>query len=288
VGQVCNRKRRIMNSTHCPYFFTPFRPSPEAPLFVFLPGMDETGEDLIRLQVKGLETAFDVRCFVIPADHLTDWDDLSNHVVQLTRQALAEHPKSTVYLCGESFGACLALKALEHHPQLFQRIILINSASSFHRIWFYHVASQLLHLTPPLLYNLSALVTVPCLANLTRLSPEGIQALGKATREAPLATAQQRLELLRTFTMEISNLRQLTQPVLLIGSGQDRILPSRQEAQRLAQIFPHSTVLTLPHSGHACLAERDTHLLPLMQSVGFLPSQLTENAVAHDAQTLGA
>jgi len=49
---------------------------PEYPLFVFLPGMDGTGQ-LLRSQTAGLEVAFDVRCLAIPRDDLTSWDVLT-------------------------------------------------------------------------------------------------------------------------------------------------------------------------------------------------------------------
>ncbi|RUT01520.1 hypothetical protein DSM106972_066170 [Dulcicalothrix desertica PCC 7102] len=96
--------------------------------------MDETGNELMRIQTAGLETAFDVRCFVIPPDNLTNCDNMALEVVSLTEIELAKIPRSDIYLCGESFGCCLALKVLERYPNYFTKIILINSASSFNRV----------------------------------------------------------------------------------------------------------------------------------------------------------
>jgi pimeloyl-ACP methyl ester carboxylesterase len=257
-----------------PYFFTPFSCDPTNPLFVFLPGMDETGADLMRIQVKGLEAIFDVRCFVIPSEHLTDWNDLVNHVIALIEVELAINSRP-VYLCGESFGSCLALKILQRSPNLSQCSILINSASSFHRVWLYNLGSVLLPWTPDFVYDISSIFTLPCLAELTRLSLDGIQALWNATQSAPKATAEQRLYLLRNFEVDETKLRQVTQPVLLIGSERDRLLPSVAEAHRLANCFPNHKLLTLPHSGHACLAEAETNLLLILQQMQFLPSELS-------------
>jgi len=117
-----------------PYFLTPVESSLRYPLFVFLPGMDETGKELMCIQTAGLETAFDVRCFVIPPDELTTWDHLADRAIALTQAELEKAPRSSVYLCGESFGGCIALKVAIKAPQLFDRIILVNPASSFHRV----------------------------------------------------------------------------------------------------------------------------------------------------------
>ncbi|GAA6619512.1 hypothetical protein NUACC26_053250 [Scytonema sp. NUACC26] len=83
--------------------------------------MDETGKELLRLQTKGLETSFDLRCFVIPPDELTSWDDLAEKVVALTQIELEKQPRSSVYICGESFGSCIVLKVTQKFPQLFTK-----------------------------------------------------------------------------------------------------------------------------------------------------------------------
>ena len=85
--------------SRCPYFFTPFQDDRDRPLFVFLPGMDETGKELMTLQMAGLEAEFDVRCFVIPAAVLDNsWDSLSQRLIALTQAELEKTPRP-VYLC---------------------------------------------------------------------------------------------------------------------------------------------------------------------------------------------
>ncbi len=60
-----------------------------------------------------LETAFDVRCFIIPPEDLDNWDRLALKVIALTQAELAKAPrKLPVYLCSESFGGCVAFKVL--------------------------------------------------------------------------------------------------------------------------------------------------------------------------------
>lgn len=254
-----------------PYFFTPFQPHFDRPLFVFLPGMDETGKELIRLQTATLEPVFDVRCFVIPADTLDSWDLLSQRLIALTQAELENTPRQ-IYLCGESFGGCLALNVLKQAPELFDRVILINPASSFHRVPWLFLGSFLLYWTPQFLYDVSSALSLPFLSQLTRLDSTARNALMKAAQDVPKQTAEQRLELLRRFRIDEEKLQKITQPVLLIGSHKDHLLPSVDEAHRLAEIFPNAQVVILPHSGHACLVESDIFVSRILQDVNFLLS----------------
>ena len=249
-----------------PYFFSPFEIDSRLPLLIFLPGMDETGKELMTLQTASFKGVFDVRCLVIPKDALESWDALSQQTIALTRAELGQ-PRQ-VYLCGESFGGCIALDLLKFAPELFDRIVLVNPASSFHRQPLLNFGSRLLVWTPQFIYNLLARLTLPFLARIARLSPPARAALSQATRAAPKHTAEQRLQLLREFRIDRSKLQQFTQLVLLIGSRKDRILPSVAEVKRLAQIFPNAQIFTLPESGHACLVETDLNVTAILQAHG--------------------
>ena len=76
---------------------------------------------------------------------------------------------------------------------------------------------------------------------------------------------------MRAFSIQTEKLRQVRYPVLLVGSAGDRILPSVEETQRLAQIFPNAQAVTLPYSGHACLVEDDVNLEELISAHHFMP-----------------
>lgn len=254
-----------------PYFFTPRPSNSNSPLFIFLPGLDETGKELMQLQTAGLETAFDVRCFVIPPDDLTTWEGLSQQLIALTKAELAKIPRSSVYLCGESFGACIALKVALKLPQLFERLILINPASSFHRVPWLNLGSLLFPWVPNFFYQAFSFTALPFLVPLNRLDLAARQSLWKSVKDAPQKTASWRLSLLREFRIDETQLHlTLTQPVLLIASQADRILPSEAEAKRLAKILPNARIITLPNCGHACLVEAGVDLLKILQVNNFL------------------
>ena len=255
------------------YFFNPQGSRSKFPLLIFLPGLDETGTDLMTLQTDSLEIGFDVRCFVIPPEDIDDFDLLAESALALTRAELAPTLNRPVYLCGESFGGCVALKMLLQAPKLFEKIILVNPASSFHRVPWLNFGSLLFPLTPDFFYDLSAYLTLPFLAPVNRLTPQAREGLAETIKSAPKQTAQQRLAMMREFTIDETKLAQITQPVLLIGSEQDLILPSVEEVKHLAKIFPQATVVTLPHSGHACLVEPDINLYQIMEDSNFIETK---------------
>lgn len=244
-------------------------PRPEAPLFVFLPGMDGTGQ-LLRTQTVGLEAAFDVRCLVIPSDDLTSWDDLTEQTVKLIRAEMQNQGDRPVYLCGESFGGCLAMKVALHSPHLFERIILVNPASSFHRRPWIHWGSQITRLLPEPMYRISCVTLMPFLASLGKIAAEDRQALLEAMLSVTQESSIWRLSLLQQFDVTESDLKRITQPVLLVVGGGDRLLPSRTEAELLMVCLPQAQIYVLPTSGHACLLESDVSLYKIMQEANFL------------------
>ncbi len=252
-----------------PCFLTPKRLQPEFPLFIFLPGMDGTGQ-LLRSQTAGLEVGFDVRCLAIPREDLTNWDVLTNNVLDLINAELEKNSQRQVYLCGESFGGCLAQEIALAAPQMFKRIILINPASSFHLRPWYNWTSQFTFLTPSWLYDIGALGLLPFLAALGRMKNGDRQELLKTMRSVPPATVLWRLSLIRGFDINEKQLHSLTQPVLVIASNEDRLLPSLAEAKRLVNLLPNSKMVVLPKSGHACLLEADINLYEIMKSHNFL------------------
>ncbi len=255
-----------------PCFLTPKQIRPEYPLFVYLPGMDGTGQ-LLRSQTAGLEVGFDVRCLALPRKDLNTWDVLTQNVLNLIHAELEKNSQRAVYLCGESFGGCLAMKVAIQAPQLFKRIILINPASAFHLRPWLNWASQLTSFVPEPLYDIGALGLLPFLASLPRISRSDRHEVLKTMRSVPAETVLWRLALLREFNVDEEQLRRLTQPVLLIAGASDRLLPSVTEVRRIANILPNSQVMVLPESGHACLLEKNINLYEILKGQNFLESK---------------
>lgn len=253
-----------------PYFQTPRPTNPNAPLFIYLPGMDGTG-DLLSRQLAGLERGFDIRCLTIAINDLSSWEELTEQVVELIEQALQHRSERSVYLCGESFGSCLALKVSLHSPHLVHHLILINSATAFKQHPWIYWGSYLVRPFPEPFSQWSRLAFLPFLAALNRMEVSDRRTLLKTMQAVSQETSIWRISLLRNLQFSPKELQQIEQPTLLVAGRRDCLFPSVAEAERLAAHIPHAKVHVLPHSGHACLLEADVDLFDIMQANDFAP-----------------
>ena len=240
-------------------FLRPTTPRPKLPLFIFLPAMDGTGK-LLHLQQFRLSKAFDIRCLSIPHNDLSSWEQLSERTIKLIKIEKEAVPKRPVYICGESFGGCLGLKIALRTPELLDKLILINSATSFSQQPLVKYGSYLTQYLPKNLYKLSVTATLPFLGALGRMQRDECQALLEAMQSISQQTAIWRFELMRSFQVEENQLKNLKKPTLVIASGVDRLLPSLPQAKFLVKHLPQAQMVILPKSGHACLLETDVDL----------------------------
>jgi pimeloyl-ACP methyl ester carboxylesterase len=237
--------------------------------------MDGTGQ-LLRRQLEGLGRSFNIRCLSIPATDLSGWDRLTADVVTLIRAEMQAEQQPLIYLCGESFGGCLALKVAIAAPNLFHRLILVNPATAFSRLPWMRFASRTSGLLPSPLYALSSSALVPFLIAWDRVERSDRNELLKAMQSVAPQSATWRLHLLRQFDLLQLPLTQLTLPTLAIAGAKDRLLPAVIEVKRLVGCLPSAQMTVLANSGHACLLEKDIHLYEIIREQGFLPSVETK------------
>ncbi len=269
-----------MSVEHLIHFLPPQHPQPQAPLLIYLPGMDGTGR-LLRSQTNYLERSFDIRRLSIPVDDLTDWVALTNKIADLIRSELgADLPRRALYLCGESFGGCLALKLAITAPELCDRLILVNPASSFKQQPWMRWATYFTHLLPANLYSLSCLILLPFLATLDRIDRQDRDLLLQVMQSVSFKSAMWRISLLDSFDVSVRQLQQIAQPTLVISSGKDRLLPSAAEGKLLTQNIPRSDLHFIPDGGHAVLLERDIDLQEILRIHGFLEHKEEKHPIA--------
>lgn len=257
-------------------FLHPTESRTDLPLFIYLPGMDGTGE-LFHRQVPKLSQSFDVRCLSIPPHDRSDWEELTEKTITLIDRERIQNPHRPLYLCGESFGGCLALQVALKASQWLERLILINPASSFkQRPWVQWGAGLTQYLPQPF-YKLSVLGLLPFLASLGRMEGQDRQMLFNAMNSVPQETSAWRMELLRQFAVEENQLQQIKLPTLVIAGQADLLLPSVAEAEHLAKKLPSAEMLVLADSGHACLLEKKMDLHDILQ---IYPTSLAQPALA--------
>ena len=261
-----------MNSKSSVYFIDPRQVNRDAPLFVYLPGMDGTGK-LLQTQSDNLATIFDLRCLSIRADNHSTWQVLARDTVKLIKAELAGKTNPEVYLCGESFGGCLALKTALAAPDMFQKLILVNPASSFNQLSHLSWGIDFTSLLPSWVHRYSAAGLLPFLVRLNRINDCDRDRLIKSMKSVPPHVVSWRLSLLRDFKVTDEELRSLNISSLILAGGADDLLPSVKEARKLANLLPQAQITVLPQSGHACLLETDINLYQILKERNFIPAK---------------
>lgn len=181
------------------------------PLLLYLPGMDGTGKLFYR-QAQALQAEFHVRPLSLnhPAAGQS-WESLADWVgSQLDEGA---------YLCGESFGACLALAVAAQQPERCRGLILVNPASSLRRRPWWWAGQVLLPFLPPGLYHQLAERGLGFLAELGQMEPPDRERLRQAVHSVSPEVAAHRLTLLGSFVVEELPLESMTLPTLLVAGG---------------------------------------------------------------------
>jgi pimeloyl-ACP methyl ester carboxylesterase len=224
--------------------------------------MDGSGR-LFHTQLK-IWKSFDVRCLSIPKNDVSSWKTLTKKVLDLIKKELKYNAKRKVFLCGESFGGCLALKLIEIAPNIFDSLILVNPASSFKQRPLLNLGTIVTEFIPDFVYINSTVILLLFLANLTNIKRRNRQKLLKMIQSIPPPIVSWRLSLLEDFFIDETLLNRFQNSVLIIASGKDQILPSAQEAKRLSKFFVNKRIVLLANNGHSCLLEKDVDLYKIM------------------------
>lgn len=239
---------------------------------LYLPGMDATGKLFYR-QRPALSSHFDVTCLSLPpTGALLSWDEM----VEL---AIAQMPDEPVVLCGESFGGCWALALAARCPQRLAGLVPINPASSLAQQSWLDGVSQWMSWLPEWVYELSVPQSLRWLLNGSRVSDRDRERFLEAVKVVDKQTSLHRFQLLQQFRAEELDLESVRVPTLVIASARDRVLPSVNEAHRIANRLPRAAIEILPHSGHACLVEQDINLFEIFKARGLLDAFLAKAMV---------
>ena len=261
-----------MNSQSSVDFIDPRKVNRDAPLFVYLPGMDGTGK-LLQTQSDRLVANFDLRCLSLRTDDYSTWEELSRDTVRLIKSELARKTNREVYLCGESFGGYLALKTALAAPNLIKKLILVNPASCFNQLPLLSWGVNLTPWVPTWVHRYSAVGLLPFLVRLNRINDCDRQRLIESMKSVPPRVVNWRLSLLRDFRVTEEELRSLNIPSLIIAGAADDLLPSVKEAQKLTRLLPKAKSIVLPQSGHACLLETGINLYEILVKQNFISAR---------------
>ena len=266
-----NQNKNTINNYPVSLFNPLKRDKRDRPWLVYLPGMDGSGK-LLYTQIPDLAPHLNLRCLAIDREDLSNWKQLATATIDCLQKELAKDNLKRIYLCGESFGGCLAMSVAINAPQLVAGMVLINPASSFMQQPILSWGINLTRWMPSWIHGNSPLGLLPFLAELSRIKSSDRRTLLNAMKTLSQEVVSWRLSMLRDFSVTASQCKQFQQPTLIIASGSDRLLPSVKEASRLVRLFPNSAMEILPKSGHACLLESEVNLAHILSKHQFLVS----------------
>ncbi|KAI3457791.1 hypothetical protein Pfo_014454 [Paulownia fortunei] len=263
----------------------------DSPLLLSLPGVDGVGLGLL-LHHQRLGKIFDIWCMHIPFADRTSFADLVKLVESTVRLEYSRTPNRPIYLVGESFGGCLALAVAARNPDIDLILILANPATSFSKSQLQLQALVPLSTMMPeqlrssLPYILSLLSGAPLkmvaaamgkrlpLEQVIReLSQDTIAMSSYLSVLSDVLTAETlrwKLDMLKSAAaFANSRLHAVKAQILILASGQDQLLPSREEAERLCRVLPKCEIRAFDDSGHALFLEDGVNLVSILTGASF-------------------
>lgn len=219
---------------------------------------------------------FEVRCLHIPISDRTPVEGLIKLVEDVVKEELCKTPSKPIYLVGDSLGGALALAVAARNPKVDFVLVLANPSTSFINSQLQPIF-PLMEAMPDQIYQafpflLSFIMGDPirlALATVDKRLPDVdktqalrdnlvalLPTLPTLADIIPKETLLWKLKILRSMAMYTnSRLHAVKAEVLVLASGKDQMLPSRDEAQRLQKVLSNCVVRYYKDSGHTLLLE---------------------------------
>jgi 3-oxoadipate enol-lactonase len=215
------------------------------PAFVYVCGIEGSGK-LFYKQAADLARDHTVVSFPLRRD---GWYGMERLVDDLAWVIRAAGGRATVL--GESFGGLLTMAAALEHPELFDRIILVNTFPHFAQRLKIHAGCVLFRAFYPMLK-----------AHRTRgarhilFSPDVDEEDRRLFREHTADVGREgyvsRLRIIRDTDLR-PRLGRLRTPTLVVAGTADRFLDSVTAARQIAALLPRARLKLLEGTGHVAL-----------------------------------
>ncbi|KAJ0832600.1 putative diacylglycerol acyltransferase, serine aminopeptidase, S33, alpha/Beta hydrolase [Helianthus annuus] len=248
-----------------------------SPLLLYLPGIGGSGFGL-SLHHPRLGEMFDIWCLHIPASDRTPFPELIKMVESTVKSENYQSPERPIYLVGQSFGACLALAVAARNPQIDLILVLANSATSFDGSQLRPLIPVLEAMSKELDARLGYILNmVPGIGMDSTVAPEISKFLTAMSSDLPglsevfsVETLVWKLRLLDSAcSYTNSRLHAVKAQTLILSSGKDQLLPSKQEGERLHHLIPKSDIRTFDDSGHTLFMDQDFDLVTILKGTSF-------------------
>ncbi|ONM56261.1 transferase transferring acyl groups other than amino-acyl groups [Zea mays] len=218
---------------------------PGAPTLLYLPGTVSVSSDRM----------FDLWCLHIPVEDRTPFAGLVEYVERAVKSESSRAPDRPIYLVGESVGACVALAVAARNPGIDLVLILVNPGNLMKMpeafvgrgLSLQEAGPRLSETTSSMLDSLTILVDV-------------------LTKESIVC----KLEMLKASSSFVnSRLHAVKAQTLVLASGNDELLPSTQEAERLRGALEKCRTRVFRDNGHKILLEAGFDLATTIKGAGY-------------------
>jgi pimeloyl-ACP methyl ester carboxylesterase len=226
-----------------------FHKEGSGPAFVYVCGIEGSGK-LFYKQAADLARDHTVVSFPLRAE---GWYGMARLVEDLAWVVREVGGRATVL--GESFGGLLTMAAALEHPELFERIILVNTFPHFARRLKIHAGCLLFRAFYPMLKAHRSRGARHVLFG-ADVSEEDRRLFREHTREVGREGYVSRMRIIRDTDLR-PRLGELKTPALVVAGTADRLLDSMTTARRMASQLPRARLKLLEGTGHvALLSER--------------------------------
>ena len=217
----------------------------KGPVLVYVCGIEGSGK-LFYKQAADLTRDHTVVSFPLRRDGRYEMGRLVEDLAWVIREVGG---RATVL--GESFGGLLTMAAALEHPELFERLILVNTFPHFRQRLKIHAGCILFRAFHPMLK-----------AHRTRgarhvlFSPDVSEEDRRLFREHTADVGREgyisRLRIIRDTDLR-PRLGELRTPALVVAGTADRLLASEQAARQMASLLPRARLKLLEGTGHVAL-----------------------------------
>jgi 3-oxoadipate enol-lactonase len=224
-----------------------YRIEGSGPAFVYVCGIEGTGR-LFYKQAEDLARDHTIISFALRGAGRYGMEKLIEDVAEVVRKA----GRGPATFLGESFGGLLTMATALRHPELFERMILVNTFPYFAqraKIKFGVLAFSLL---PYALVKAHRTRTARHVLFSEDVSEEDRRLFGEHTRVVPFEGYVSRLRIIRDTDLR-PRLKDIKIPALVVAGTRDRLLDSVSAARLMAAELPRARLKLLEGTGHTAL-----------------------------------
>ncbi|HKR01552.1 MAG TPA: alpha/beta fold hydrolase [Pyrinomonadaceae bacterium] len=217
------------------------------PAFLYVSGIEGTGKNFYK-QAEDLARDHTVISFPLRPEGRYRMEALVEDLAQVMRDSGFE--RATVL--GESFGGLLVLAAALENPNLFERMILVNSFAAFPHRAKINLGVALYSVLPYSLLKAYRTKTAPRTLFSDDVVEEDRLAFREHTRHVRPEGYLARLRIIRETDLR-PRLPEIKVPALVVAGTEDRLLNAVAAARVMADGLARARLLLLNGTGHMAL-----------------------------------